>query len=145
MTTMHKRGIVASALVVGALVLILSFRTPESSGLALVSLDPGASGSGSTTISTTYSGQVTGDAIGTPFGTVQVQVTLQNGRITDVQAIQFPNDNGHSYAVSQYATPRLRSEVLAAQSARVDSISGATYTSYAYIQSAQSALDKARA
>jgi uncharacterized protein with FMN-binding domain len=143
--TTYKRGIVASALVVGALVLILSFRTPEPSGLSLASLDPGSSGGSSTTISTAYSGQLTGDAVRTPFGTVQVQVTLQNGRITDVQAIQSPNDNGHSHAVSQYATPQLRSEVLAAQSAQVDSISGATYTSYAYMQSLQSALDRAHA
>jgi uncharacterized protein with FMN-binding domain len=81
----------------------------------------------------------------TPFGAVQVQVTLQNGRITDVQALQTPGDQRRSQQISQYAVPQLRSEVLQAQGAQVDTISGATYTSEGYAQSLQSALDQAGA
>jgi len=93
----------------------------------------------------TGSGQFTGSAVQTPFGTVQVQVTMQNGTITDVQALQLPTGRGHTQQVSSYAGPQLRSEVLQAQSANVNTISGATYTSDGYIQSLQSALDQAKA
>jgi uncharacterized protein with FMN-binding domain len=89
-----------------------------------------------------YTGQLTGSTIQTPFGNVQVQVTLENGRITDVQTLQLPS-GGHSSQLSRYAAPQLRSEVLQAQSAQVDSVSGATYTSQAYQQSLQAALDQA--
>jgi uncharacterized protein with FMN-binding domain len=102
-------------------------------------------GNGTTTgtgTRSTYSGQVTGQAVQIPFGVVQVQVTLQGGKITDVQALQMPSDQRHSSEISSYAAPQLRSEVLQAQSAQIDTISGATYTSEGYIQSLQSALDQ---
>jgi uncharacterized protein with FMN-binding domain len=88
------------------------------------------------------SGTVTGQAVDTPFGTVQVEVTMASGRIADVQAIQLPNDRRRSAMISQYVGPVLRSEALTAQSARIDLISGATYTSEGYAESLQSALDK---
>jgi uncharacterized protein with FMN-binding domain len=162
---MTKRPLVATLLTVAALVLLLSFKTPQSAGLGLTTQNGGTTGGvqnvGSQTgtkqnIGSTqnvsgatpgtkgsYTGQVTGSAVQIPFGVVQVQVTFQSGRITDVQALQLPNDRGHSAQVSQYAAPQLRSEVLAAQSAQVDTISGATYTSEGYLQSVQSALDQA--
>jgi uncharacterized protein with FMN-binding domain len=68
---------------------------------------------------------------------------MQNGKITDVQALQLPSDQRRSQQIGQYAAPQLRSEVLAAQSANVNTISGATYTSIGYLQSLQSALDQA--
>lgn len=74
------------------------------------------------------------------YGTVQVRVTLSAGRITDVQAVQLPS-GGRSSEIAAYAAPRLRTEVLTAQSARIDMISGATYTSEGYARSVQSALD----
>jgi uncharacterized protein with FMN-binding domain len=86
---------------------------------------------------------VTGAAVQTPFGTVQVQVTIQSGKITDVQALQLPTGGGHTQEVSAYAGPQLRNEALQAQSAQIDTISGATYTSEGYIQSLQSALSQA--
>jgi uncharacterized protein with FMN-binding domain len=89
----------------------------------------------------TYSGQLTGSAIDIGYGIVQVQVTFQNGAITDVQTVQMPG-GGHSGQVSSYAAPQLRSEALAAQSAQINTVSGATYTSSGYIQSLQSALDQ---
>jgi uncharacterized protein with FMN-binding domain len=69
-------------------------------------------------------------------------VTIASGRITDVQALQLPSGGGHTAQVSAYAGPQLRSEVLAAQSGQIDTISGATYTSEGYIQSLQSALSQ---
>jgi len=70
---------------------------------------------------------------------------MQNGKITDVQTLQLPGGQIRSQQIGQYAAPQLRSEVLAAQSAQVNTISGATYTSMAYLQSVQSALDQAGA
>jgi uncharacterized protein with FMN-binding domain len=122
-----------------ALALLLSFKTPEMAGL---SAPAPAQGGGNGGNKGTYTGQLSGSTVQTPFGNVQVQVTLQSGQITDVQALQLPR-GGHSGQVSNYAAPQLRSEVLQAQSAQVDTISGATYTSMAYQQSLQAALDQA--
>ncbi|HEY7815413.1 MAG TPA: FMN-binding protein, partial [Nakamurella sp.] len=77
-----------------------------------------------------------------PYGTVQVKVTLAGGRITDVQAVQLPT-GGRSGDIAAYAAPRLRAEVLAAQSASIDTVSGASYDSEGYARSVQSALDAA--
>ncbi len=74
---------------------------------------------------------------------MQVRITLENGRITDVSAVQSPSDNPRDQEINSYALPELRREVLAAQSAKVDTVSGATYTSDGYRQSLQSALDSA--
>lgn len=76
------------------------------------------------------------------YGTVQVELTVSGGRITDVQAVRLPS-GGRSSGISAYAAPKLRTEVLAAQSARIDTVSGASYTSEAYARSVQSALDAA--
>ncbi|MEA2566066.1 MAG: hypothetical protein QOD49_1243, partial [Actinomycetota bacterium] len=64
-------------------------------------------------------------------------------RVTDVRAPQLPYDRARSASISQYVAPVLRSEALAAQSAQIDTISGATYTSDAYAQSLQAALTQA--
>jgi uncharacterized protein with FMN-binding domain len=138
---MPKRPLVATFLTVAALALLLSFKTPDVAGLSPLA-SSGTGGSPGTQAA--YTGQLTGNAIQTPFGIVQVQVTMQNGTITDVQALQLPSDRGRTAEISASAGPRLRSEVLKAQSAQIDTISGATYTSYGYIQSLQSALDQAR-
>jgi uncharacterized protein with FMN-binding domain len=142
---MTKRPIVATLLTVAALVLFLSFKTPYVAGLA-ANGGGGANGGGAavSTVKGTFSGQVTGSAVDIGYGTVQVQVTIQNGTITDIQPIQLPS-GGHSGQVSSYAAPQLRSEALQAQSAQIDTISGATYTSEGYIQSLQSALTQAGA
>jgi Uncharacterized protein conserved in bacteria len=152
MNAIPKRGVVATALTAVALALILSFKTPNMSSLAAGNGNGNSSnGSGASSQQSpgsgrsTFSGQLTGSTVQTPFGAVQVQVTLQNGRITDVQALQMPGDQRRSQQISQYAVPQLRSEVLQAQGAQVDTISGATYTSEGYAQSLQSALDQAGA
>jgi len=100
---------------------------------------------GATPKPTTNSGTiiVTGDDVQNQFGDVQVQVTFSNGTIVDVKALQLPFDRRRSAEVSQYVEPYLRSEALQAQSASIDLISGATYTSDSYAHSLQSAIDKA--
>lgn len=79
----------------------------------------------------------------TPYGDVQVSVTINRGKITEVRALKLTDDGGRSVQISNRAAPMLRSEVLGAQSANVDSISGATYTSEGYLTSLQAALDGA--
>lgn len=85
----------------------------------------------------------TGDSEETRFGAVQVEITVAGGKITNVVALHLTDADGRSVQISNNAAPLLRSEVLAAQSATVDTISGATYTTEGYLSSLQSALDKA--
>ena len=98
----------------------------------------GSSGSGSSSGSADV---VTGQAEQIQWGTVQVQVTFNGNKITDVQAVQMPNSDGHSMMIAQMAQQTLSQEVVQAQSANVDMVSGATYTSTAYLQSVQSVID----
>ena len=86
---------------------------------------------------------IEGSVVPTPFGPVQVRLSAGTTRIADVQVLAVPNDRGHSTQINDYAVPILRQEVLRAQSADVDVVSGATYTSFAYAQSLQAALDAA--
>ncbi|WP_395245887.1 FMN-binding protein [Agromyces sp. MMS24-K17] len=88
-------------------------------------------------------GTYTGAAVSTRFGDVQVQVTIAGGAIADVTALQLTDHDGRSVSISNRAAPLLRDEVLQAQSTNVSMISGATYTSAAYLQSLQAALDEA--
>ncbi len=90
-------------------------------------------------------GQYTGPVEQIPFGNVQVQVTVQGGKVVDVQALQLPTAHARSQQIGQYASPILRQEALQAQSAQINLVSGATYTSEAYAQSLQGALDQAAA
>jgi uncharacterized protein with FMN-binding domain len=87
---------------------------------------------------------VDGADVSTQYGDVQVQVTVSSGRITDVRALLLPNDRSRSVEISQQSEPILRTEALQAQSAQIDIVSGASFTSEGYAQSLQSALDKAR-
>jgi uncharacterized protein with FMN-binding domain len=88
---------------------------------------------------------LTGDPFDNRYGTVQVQVTLQGNTITGVTMLQMPDSHERSAEISQQAAPLLLQEVLQAQSAQIDIVSGATYTSQSYAQSLQSALDKSGA
>jgi uncharacterized protein with FMN-binding domain len=74
---------------------------------------------------------------------VEVKITVKNGKITDVQAVVYPNGNGRDAEINAYALPVLHDEVIQAQSARIDAVGGATVTSDGYISSLQSALDAA--
>jgi uncharacterized protein with FMN-binding domain len=84
---------------------------------------------------------VTGTVASTPYGPMQVQVTLAGTRITKVTVLQQTNDGAESGQIDSFAIPKLTAETLTAQSARIDTVSGATQTSTGYIQSLQSALD----
>lgn len=88
-------------------------------------------------------GTYVGTVVSTRFGNMQVQVTIADGAITDVTALQVTDHERRSVAISNRAVPVLRSEVLATQSASVATVGGATYTSVGYLRSLQSALDAA--
>ena len=168
-----KRAIGALLSTVLGLVLLLSFKTPEASGIASSSrtnqavVDQPVGGKSQSGTSTSQSGSsgtsrgtgktatgaqstsgyadgtFTGQDVSMRYGDVQVQVTISGGAVTDVTALQLPNGDGHSSRISSIVEPMLRSEALQAQTASIDLISGATYTSGAYKQSLQSALDTA--
>ncbi|WP_382306122.1 FMN-binding protein [Herbiconiux sp. UC225_62] len=89
------------------------------------------------------SGTFTGSSVQTRFGNVQVQITVQDGAITDVTALHLTDRDPRSVSISNRAAPVLRQQVLAAQSANVQGVSGATYTTDGYLSSLQSALDQA--
>lgn len=78
----------------------------------------------------------------TPYGPIQVEVTFTGTKITAVTELQAPNDSGRSVEINAQAGPMLAQEVLSSQSAKIDTVSGATYTSDGYAQSVQSAIDK---
>jgi uncharacterized protein with FMN-binding domain len=101
------------------------------------------SGAAATPSGVSTSKTVTGDAVDTRFGPVQVRITVSNGMITAVEAVDYPQNNPRDAQINAYAIPQLNSEVLAARSASIDMVSGATYTSEGYIGSLQSALDRA--
>jgi uncharacterized protein with FMN-binding domain len=153
------------------LVLLFSFKTPDSPSdlngplaaalgtpvpgatsrpLLRVTPRPGVAGAASPSPSSAPSAQapasgkqqVDGDVVGTRFGDVQVRLIESGGKIVDIKAIQLPFDRRRSQEISQYSEPILHDEALQAQSSRIDTVSGATYTSQAYTRSLQSALDR---
>jgi uncharacterized protein with FMN-binding domain len=86
---------------------------------------------------------VNGPAAQTRYGPVQVQVTITGQRITGVETLRHPSGDDRSIQIAADALPQLRSETLTAQSAHIDTVGGATYTSHGYQQSLQGALDLA--
>ena len=88
-------------------------------------------------------GTYTGSAIQTRYGPVQVQITVSGGQVTESVVTQVPWNDRKDQEINARAVPILNSEAVAAQSSSIDMVSGATYTSQAYIQSLQSALDQA--
>ncbi len=166
---MPKRGAIATVLTIAALVLLLNFKTPTIDGSSTLATgdttpaivegapadptatpDPAAAEPPTATTqpqatsapAAATSGTVKGATVQTRFGPVQVAVTVQGGQITDVTALQLPSGDRHSSSISQAVEPMLRDEALQAQSANIDLISGATYTSTGYARSLQSALDQ---
>lgn len=144
-----RRIVLASAVTASGLVMLLALKPHTAPAIAVApapaaSSSSGAnSGTGSGGSTATGTKTVTGETAQTRWGPVQVKITLTNGRITDVSAVQSPSDNPRDQEINSYALPELRREVLAAQSAKIDTVSGATYTSDGYRQSLQSALDSA--
>jgi uncharacterized protein with FMN-binding domain len=130
-----RRVLVAVVVTVAGLVALLSFKIHPSpaertaaSPLKLPPLLPGEHA-------------LTGAAVSTVYGPVQVRVVERARTIVGVSILQHPAETAMDVQIGQYAFPRLVGETLTAQSARIDTVSGATYTSGGYIRSLQSALD----
>jgi len=129
-----RRAILAVIATVAGLVALLSFKTHSSSERSVASpttppsLPPGERA-------------VTGTVADTVYGPVQVQLIVNSDTIVKVNILQQPSDTQMDVEIGAYALPRLIGETITAQSARIDTVSGATYTSGGYIQSLQSALD----
>ncbi|HUH97367.1 MAG TPA: FMN-binding protein [Anaerolineales bacterium] len=102
-----------------------------------------AASSASSNASGYRDGTYTGPTIDVNYGLVQVQTTIQNGRIADVQFLQYPSDRRTSQRINSIAMPYLQQEAIQVQSANVDIISGATLTSEGFQMSLQSALASA--
>ncbi|MER8162017.1 FMN-binding protein [Streptomyces sp. NPDC094472] len=145
---MHKAAVTTVSSVAG-IVLLLSLK-PHQDPVTAAAPPPRAPASAGRSPAPTgghspsgASGTFTGSVIDTAYGPTQVAVTLAHGRITAVKALQTPSDRPRSQQISSYAVPQLTQEALSAQSAHIDAVSGATYTSEGYTRSLQSALDKA--
>ncbi|MGV9547340.1 FMN-binding protein [Streptomyces diastaticus] len=141
-----RRAVLAGAATVSAIVLLLSLKPASGPGSA-----PAAGGAAPPVAAQSPQGgrdagasTVTGDAVRTQYGPVQVRLTVSGGRITGAEAVQAPK-GGQSDRVTADAVPKLNRAAVAAGSADIDAVSGATYTSAGYRQSLQSALDKAAA
>ncbi|MGW1725166.1 FMN-binding protein [Streptomyces sp. NPDC002306] len=144
-----RRVVLATAATVSGIVLLLSLKpasdpgaaqaaggaAPQQTAAAQESAQGGAEAAGA--------GSVTGNVVQTQYGPVQVRLTMSGGRITKAEAVQAPS-GGTSTQKTELAVPKLNQEAVAAQSAEIDAVSGATYTSTGYKQSLQSALDKAK-
>ena len=164
---MPKRGIAALAITAVALVLVAELQdTGRGSGTrrwrrdrragvhgapSAASGGAAAPAAGATPDPTTSTGSGTGSAasgtvdgpvVDTRYGAVQVEIVVSGGQLTDVVALQLPTGR-HSGQISTAVAPILRQEALQAKSAAIDTVSGATYTSDAYAQSLQAALDQA--
>ncbi len=114
--------------------------TPTSSSISTPTAPPSAATTPSPSL---RNGTYTGQDFPNQYGDVQVSVIISGGRITDVRPLQMPMDRQRSAYITQQAGPLLHDEVLQAQSAQIDGVSGATFTSQSYAQSVQSALDQA--
>ena len=157
-----RRVILAIVATAAGLILLLSFKTHGSTGLAStqspVIVTPATaassgSGSGKAGSSSSSSGSaassaaaktVAGDEVQTIYGPIQVTITVKDGKITAVNVPVYPNGTMRDMQINSFALPQLVQETVAANSASIDGVSGATYTSQGYVSSLQSALDKAR-
>ena len=147
---------------ISGLVLLFSYHTSRNEGsVAVATSAPAVAGSSGSSASSgssgsagaapapqaaqgaTAAGTYTGDSVMTRWGAVQVEITVADGKITAVQAVEYPQNNARDRQINAYALPVLAQEVTQAQSAQIDVVSGATVTSDGYIQSLQSAIDQA--
>jgi uncharacterized protein with FMN-binding domain len=118
-----------------------SSAAPASGAASATSTPTPAARSSSSTATSTKS--FTGSPVTTRYGIVQVKVTVSGSKITNVAFVQLTAFDQHSQQINSFAAPQLLKETLNAQSAQVNTISGASYTSSGYQQSLQSALDQA--
>lgn len=141
------------------LALLLSFKSRSTAGLPAApaiqnapahSSRPATSKSHPTAASSSRPGNpgtttatVAGSVMQTIYGPIQVTITVKHGKITAASVPVYPNGSPHDQQVNSYALPQLIQETIAADSANISAVSGATYTSQGYISSLQSAIDKA--
>ena len=144
-----RRIAIAAAATISVVVLLFSYRTstdqtPVATGRPLGGTQPSRTTSPPTSADrASGDGTFTGDAADTRYGPVQVRITVAGGRMTDAQAVRYPQESGRDVRINSAAVPELNQETLQAQSAQIDTVSGATYTSEGYQQSLQSAIDQA--
>jgi len=141
-----RRPVLAAMTGLTAVVVGLGIRAGTSPGgstkAAVVSV--GVLATTASPTATSKSTKVNGTAAGTRYGPLQVQITVKNGKITAADAIVYPTQERRDQEINSYAIPQLDSEAVQAQSAQIDSVSGATVTSEGYVTSLQSAIDQAR-
>ena len=151
------RGTLAAVLTVGGMALLLSFRSPGAPASAvtatvdrspdateeLLSPSPAvASDGGVDSTALAEPVRLVGDPYATRWGDVQVAITVDGSDIVDVETLAIPDGDRRSLRLSERAEPVLRTQAIVTDSAAVDVVSGATFTSEAYAQSLQSALDQ---
>jgi len=153
-----KRALLIAGGTVGGLGAVLMITPPNLSKTTLIAIDtpapapsatPTKSGAPSTAVPTVaptkpvggVTGSFTGSVANTRYGPVQVKITVENGKIVDAQAVQAPSGSNDRY--TQKAVPVLRQQTIAIQSANVQGVSGASFTSYGWYQSLASAISKA--
>ena len=112
--------------------------TAQATASATASATPTAAATTAAAAPAAKSGTFTGPAIFVNYGTVQVKITVANGKITDAIAVQAPSGRNDRY--TNMAVPILKQQTLAAQSANIKGASGASYTSYGWFKSLQGAL-----
>ncbi|MDX3531459.1 FMN-binding protein [Streptomyces sp. ID05-39B] len=140
-----RRVVLAGAATVSGIVLLLSLKpssdpgSAQAAGAGAAAQEAAQGGAGAA-----VSGAITGDASQTQYGAVQVRVTVSNGKITKAETVQAPK-GGQSDQITADAMPKLNQAALTAQSADIDAVSGATFTSEGYKKSLQSAIDKMKA
>ena len=151
-----RRVVLAVTGTIAGLVAQLSFKSHSPTvPVAATTGTVGGSSSSSSSSATTVPGEfrsvagtltagettITGKVGNTVYGPVQVELVVKSGKIVKVAILEQPANTIHDIQIGQFAFPALISETLKAQSARIDAVSGASYTSAGYIQSLQSALD----
>jgi uncharacterized protein with FMN-binding domain len=105
---------------------------------------PGTATASATSTGAFVDGTFTGAAVNEPWGSFEVEAIISGGQLTGVQLVAEPSDR-HSSRINTYAVPLLTESAIAAQSANIDMVSGATWTSQSYEESLQAALDAAAA
>ena len=161
-----KRALLIAGGTIGGLGAVLTITPPQLSSTTQIAggipqVDPSAAPSASATATTqptknpttaptvaptkapggATDGSFTGDAVTMRYGIVQVKISVQNGKITDAQAVKAPTGSNDRY--TQMAVPRLREQTITAQSANIQGVSGASFTSYGWYTSLVSAIAKA--
>ena len=141
-------ALTTGATILGVATVIACSPTPQGTSVATTEVAGSTQSSAQATTdsatgaSSATSGTFQGDTYNSPYGPMQVEISVADGKITDITWLQLPSD-GHSERINESAAPTLVEEGLAAQSADVASVTGATYTSKGFTTSLQCAMTKA--